>query len=471
MSDAVPKIPTVAIVGRPNVGKSSLFNAILKRRIAIVHEESGVTRDRIAAPTKWNNRHFQIIDTGGLGMYGGQKRKLGIWDSEIKEQVDIAIESAELLIMVVDVTAGVTALDMDIANRLRAGGKKMFLAVNKSDNPEIDAESANFARLGFEKVFPVSCVHRRGIDNLLDQIVSAIDWSTVVPPQEPGLRIAVVGRPNVGKSSIVNRLVGHKRVMVSNIPGTTRDSVEVSFDLECKEGKVPAVLVDTAGLREKRKADTSVEIFSIMRAEEAVMRAQLILFVVEASIDGVTAQDKKIASMISESGKGCIILANKWDLCRKAHKREDVQAEIRYTMPFMEYAPVVFISALDGSNFNRITSAMAEVRENMRMHIPTSLVNKILSDATAKNAPSAVGTVRHHFKIYYATMVGNEPPRFLFFVNDPGVCTKNYLSYLGNCLRNSLGLTGLPIRIQLRAREKTIAPRRNGKDRKFSPKH
>ncbi|HBC86848.1 MAG TPA: ribosome biogenesis GTPase Der [Lentisphaeria bacterium] len=466
MSDTVPKIPTVAIVGRPNVGKSSLFNAVLRRRQAIVHEESGVTRDRIAAPAKWKDRHFQIIDTGGLGMYGGQKKNLGIWDSEIKDQVEIAIDSAEILVMVVDVTAGPTSLDMDIANKLRASGKKVFLAVNKSDNENLDGESANFAGLGFERVFPVSCVHRRGVEALLDKVIESIDWENAAPLVEPGIRIAVVGRPNVGKSSIVNRLVGHKRVMVSNIPGTTRDSVEVSFELECKDGKVPAVLVDTAGLRQKRKADTAVEIFSIMRAEETVSKAQLVLFVVEASIDGVTAQDKKIADMIQRSGKGCIILANKWDLCRKAVKREDVQDEIRYCMPFMDYAPIVFISALDGSNFNKITSAMGEIRENMRMHIPTSLINKILGDATARNAPSAIGTVHHHFKIYYATMVGNEPPRFLLFVNDPGVCTKNYLSYISNCLRKSLGLTGLPIRISLRAREKTIAPRRSFKKSK-----
>ncbi len=466
MNDKVSMIPTVAIVGRPNVGKSSLFNAILKRRLAIVHQESGVTRDRVAAPAKWNDRHFQIIDTGGLGMYGGQKKKLGIWDSEIKEQVDIAIESAEILLFVADVTAGVTALDMDIANKLRASGKNIFVIVNKSDNSDIDRESANFAKLGFDKIFPVSCVHRRGIDALMDQIVKEINWETAVPPVEPGLKIAVLGRPNVGKSSIVNRLVGHKRVMVSDIPGTTRDSVEVAFELECKDGKVPAVLVDTAGLRQKRKADTSVEIFSIMRAEDAVERAQLILFVVEASIDGVTAQDKKIADMISQSGKGCIILANKWDLCRKAVKREDVLDEIRYCMHFMDYAPVLFVSALDGSNFDKITAMMAEVRENMRMQIPTSLINKILNDATSRNAPSAIGTVKHHFKVYYATMVGNEPPRFLLFVNDPGVCTSNYLSYLNNSLRKSLGLTGLPIRIQLRAREKTIAPRRNTSSKK-----
>ena len=459
------KIPTVAIVGRPNVGKSSLFNAILKRRLAIVHEESGVTRDRVAAPAKWNDRHFQIIDTGGLGMFGGQKKKLGIWDSEIKEQVDIAIDSAEVLVLVTDVQAGATALDMDIAAKLRTSGKTVFVAVNKADNSNIDNEAANFAKLGFDKIFPVSCVHRRGIDTLLNAIVEVIDWENAAPLVEPGLRIAVVGRPNVGKSSIVNRLVGHKRVMVSNIPGTTRDSVEVSFELQCKEGKVPAVLVDTAGLRQKRKADTSVEIFSVMRAEEAVSKAQLVLFVVEASIDGVTAQDKKIADMIAQSGKGCIILANKWDLCRKAVKREDVQSEISYCMHFMDYAPVVFISALDGSNFDKITSAIAEVRENMRMQIPTSLINKILNDATSKNAPSAIGTVKHHFKVYYATMVGNEPPRFLLFVNDPAVCTTNYLTYLKNSLRKSLGLTGLPIRIQLRAREKTISPRRSVKKR------
>ncbi len=455
------KFPTVAIVGRPNVGKSSLFNAILKRRLAIVHQESGVTRDRIAASTHWNDRHFQIVDTGGLGMLKGAKKNIGIWDTEIKEQVEVAIDSAELLVFVTDFSEGVTALDMDIAGRLRQSGKKIIVVVNKADNQVMEEDIANFAKLGFDTVLPVSCVHRRGVTALLDSIVEKIDWENAVPPVEPALRIAVIGRPNVGKSSIVNRLLGQKRVMVSNIPGTTRDSIDIDFDLKCKDETIHAALIDTAGLRQKKKADTSVEIFSIIRAEEAVARAQVVLFVIEATTEtGVTAQDKRIADMISKSGKACIILANKWDLCRNAHKVEDVFKEIRYALTFMNYAPVIFISAADGQNFQKISAMLSEVMENMRMKIPTSLLNRIVGDAVKKNSPTAVGIGHNYFKIYYATMIGNEPPRFVFFVNNPKICTTNYISYLNNCLRKSLGLTGLPIRIQLRPREKVIKPKR-----------
>jgi len=455
------KFPTVAIVGRPNVGKSSLFNAILKRRLAIVHHESGVTRDRIAASTHWDGRHFQIIDTGGLGVLKGAKKNIGMWDMEIKEQVEVAIEISELLVFVTDVTDGVSSLDMDIAGRLRQSGKKVIVVVNKSDNPELEEEAANFAKLGFAVVIPVSCVHRRGVTAVLDEIVEKIDWETAVPPVEPALRIAVIGRPNVGKSSIVNRLLGEKRVMVSDIPGTTRDSIDTDFELKCKDETIHAALIDTAGLRQKKKADTAVEIFSIIRAEEAVKRAQVVLFVVEATTEtGVTAQDKRIADMISKSGKACIILANKWDLCRKSHKPEDVFKEIRYALTFMDYAPVIFISAADGHNFQKIPAMLSEIMENMRMKIPTSLLNRIVGDAVKKNSPTSVGSHNHYFKIYYATMIGNEPPEFVFFVNDPKICTANYVSYLNNCLRKSLGLVGLPIRIKFRPREKVIKPKR-----------
>lgn len=454
MSQELPQVvpatfPTVAIVGRPNVGKSSLFNAILNRRVAIVHSESGVTRDRIAARARWQEHSFQLVDTGGLGVYEGEIRNVDRWTTAIGEQVEAAISGADVLVMVADVMAGMTPLDGEIANRLRSCGKPVLLAVNKSDNPRLDASAAEFSRFGLNPVFPVSCLHRIGLDDLLDAVIEHLPAGEM--PVEPELRLAVVGRPNVGKSSLVNRLLGQARVLVSEIPGTTRDAVDVPVRLRFGEEEVLAQLIDTAGLRLRRRADTAVEVFSIMRAENAVHRSHLALLVIEAGGPGPTGQDRRIARMINDAGRGCIIVANKWDLC-KGTKQADALALIRDGMPFLAHAPVIFVSAKSGYQFGQLLDAVGMVRAQLGVRLTTGILNRVLADALARTPPPSHNG--RFLKLFYATMTNDAPPTFLLFVNDPKLCSPSYQLYIAKALRRQLGLTALPIRIRLQARSR-----------------
>ena len=444
-------LPTVAIVGRPNIGKSSLFNIMLGRRMAIVHEESGVTRDRIVAPVSYRGQHFQVADTGGLGTFKSEKKKQGLWDASIRKQVEAAIESADLILCLTDITDGLTPLDKDIIASLRQSGKPTILVPNKADTNKKDALVADFASTGIDEVFAISCLHRRGIGELMDAILEKIDAVTFLPEEVSPIRIAVVGRPNVGKSSIINRFLGEDRVMVSEIAGTTRDAVDISLEIEYKSEKIPAIMVDTAGLRKRGRANTAVEVFSIMRAESAVKRADIILMVVEADEHGVTSQDKKIAKTVEASGKGCIIIANKWDLCEDLTEKEAAE-ELRYSLKFLRYAPVVFSSAINGHNFNGIIDEIVEVKDRMDLRIPTPLLNCLITDAFQKTPPPVIG--KKVFKVYYSTMTDTAPPRFVLFVNDPKLCQKNYMSYLNNVLRVSLDFTGWPILLILKKRYK-----------------
>ncbi len=448
------KIPTVAIVGRPNVGKSSLFNAIIRKRVSIVHEMCGVTRDRVVAPASWNGKHFQLMDTGGLGTLTGKTRNLDHWDECISKQVEVAIEGADILILVCNVQEGVVALDEEVAERLRSCGSRVVLAANKSDNPKLSAEAAEFSKLGFAELIPVSSLHRINIGALLDQLVKDFDELAIPADERDVFRIAVVGRPNVGKSSLVNALLGDERVIVSEVAGTTRDSVDIDFELKYKDEKLPASLIDTAGFRKRAKVRNAVEMFSIMRAREAVERARLVLFLVEASPMGTTAQDRRIASMVEESGKGCVLVINKYDTQRKNYTKEDLLKEVRYSTPGMRYAPAVFISAKEKYNLNGLLDQAAQVMEQMELRISTSMVNRILYDAFERVSPPVTGTSPLRF--YYAAMIANEPPRFLMFVNNPEYCAANYLAYLKNALRTAFDFTGLPIVITLRARPKKI---------------
>ncbi len=449
------KIPTVAIVGRPNVGKSSLFNAIIRKRVSIVHEMCGVTRDRVVAPASWNGKHFQLMDTGGLGTLTGKTRNLDQWDERIGEQVEVALEGADILILVCNVQDGIVALDQEVAKRLRTYGSRVIVAVNKSDNPKLKEEAAQFSKLGFKELIPVSSLHRLNIDLLLDQLVEDFEELDMPEEEQEPFRIAVVGRPNVGKSSLINALLGDERVIVSDVAGTTRDSVDIDFELEYKGEKLPASLIDTAGFRKRAKVRNAVEMFSIMRAKEAIERARLVLFLVEASPDGTTAQDRKIASMVEESGKGCVLVINKYDTQRNEYSKEDLLKEIRYSTPGMKYAPAVFISAKDKYNLDGLLDQAAQVMEQMELRISTSMVNRVLNDAFDRISPPVIGT--SPLKFYYAAMVANEPPNFLLFVNDPKYCADNYLAYLKNALRAAFDFTGLPIIIMLRARPKKIA--------------
>jgi GTPase len=445
------RLPTVAIVGRPNIGKSSLFNIMLGRRMAIVHSESGVTRDRIISPVSHQGHHFQVADTGGLGTFKNEKKKQGAWDASIRKQVEAAIESADLILCLTDITEGLTPLDKDIIKSLRASGRPTMLVANKADTVSKEALITDFAATGVDDIFSISCLHRRGIGILMDAILTKIDASPVAPEEIRPLQVAVVGRPNVGKSSIINRFLGENRVMVSNIAGTTRDAVDISATLKYNSEEIPVTMVDTAGLRKKGRANTAVEVFSIMRAESAIKRADIILLVIEADEYGVTSQDKKIAKLIETSGKGCIIIANKWDLCEEL--TEDAAAdELRYSLKFLQYAPVVFTSAINGYNFDGIIEQIIEVKDRINMRIPTPLLNRIITDACLKTPPAIIG--KRSFKIYYTTMIDTAPPVFRLFVNNPTLCQKNYISYLNNVLRTSLDFTGWPIELQLKKRYK-----------------
>lgn len=458
-------LPVIAIVGRPNVGKSSLFNAIIGRRLSIVHEMPGVTRDRVIAPVVRGNHHFELIDTGGLGMLQGESRKVDVWDKRIADQVEAAIEGADVLIMVGNVVDGVVTLDQDVANKLRQSGKKILFAANKCDNPTLIDNAVEFMQLGFGKVYAVSCLHRTGINALVEEAIALLprhkvkktaeDDAQEVPADAPRkINIAVVGRPNVGKSSLINALLGEERVMVSDVAGTTRDAIDVDFTIRYQSSERPATLVDTAGLRKTAKVDNLVEYFSVMRAKTAIEKADLVLFVVESSPDGVTAQDKRIASMIQTAGKGCVIVANKFDLFKSEYKVKQLQEELRYSLPGMTYSPVVFVSAKDKANLDGLLDQVAEVMEQLEVKIPTGILNRVLADAFVQNTPPVVGSAP--LRMFYASMAGMMPPKIVIFVNNPKFCADNYLAFLKNVLRRSFDLTGLPIEIELRARPKKI---------------
>jgi GTP-binding protein len=454
-----PTLPTVAIVGRPNVGKSSLFNVMVGRRVAIVHEESGVTRDRIAATTRHNGVSFQVIDTGGLGMYAGETRGVDRWNKAISEQVEAAMEGADLLVLVVDATSGSTPLDGEIADRLRLCGKPVMVAMNKADNGRLETVADEFSELGLGPARPVSCLHRNGVNALLDAVAAELPAGGDMA--EPDLRIAVVGRPNVGKSSLVNRLLGQSRVLVSEIAGTTRDAVDVPVRLRFGQEEVPALLIDTAGLRQRRRADTAVEMFSILRAESAVERAQVVLLILEAGPEGVapTAQDRRIGRMIADAGRGCVVVVNKWDLCTGI-KAPDAIAQVHHGLPFLTYAPVVFVSAHNGHGLERMLDEVDTVRAQLGIHLSTGILNRVIGDAMTRTPPPS--SHGRFLKVYYATMTGDMPPTFLLFVNEPRICTPSYRQYLIKALRRQLGLNTLPIRIELRARTRREFVKKKG---------
>ena len=449
-------MPIIVIVGRPNVGKSSLFNAVLGRRLSIVHEMSGVTRDRIAAQVQRNGRRFMLVDTGGLSMLDGETRQVDRWDSGIARQVECAIADADVLIMLGDAQRGVTPLDRDIAVRLRATGKKVLMAANKCDNPALRDDAAEFSELGFGNVFPISCEHRGGINALFDRALELLPEAAVKEAEAAArqpIRIAVVGRPNVGKSSLINALIGESRVMTSEVAGTTRDAVDIDFSIDCRGELRPAILVDTAGMRKKAKVDSVVELFSVMRAQSAIERADMVLLVVEAGEGGVTAQDRRIASMIRSAAKGCVVVANKLDRCGGVPRKELLR-ELRFNLPGIDYAPVEFISALEHRHLEKLLDRIVEVMKNLETELPTGVLNRVIRQTLERNPPPASGSAR--LKIFYAAMIGVKPARVRLFVNRPDLADDGFIRFLRKQLSEAFDLNGIPLLLEFSARPKKV---------------
>jgi len=432
--------PLVAIVGRPNVGKSMLFNKLVGQRLSIVEDTPGVTRDRLYAPCEWRGRKFDLVDTGGIEPDT---------DSEIlqfmRQQAEIAIQSATVIVFVCDIQTGLTASDQEVASMLLKSGKPVVLAVNKMDqtgmtNPDI----YEFYNLGLGDPVAVSSIHGHGTGDLLDECFKYFPEADDEEEDDDVIKVAIIGKPNAGKSSLVNRILGQERVIVSDVAGTTRDAVDNYFEND--KGKY--LFIDTAGLRKKSKVDDRVEKFSVLRATLAVERADVCLIMIDAN-EGVTEQDTKVAGLAHEAGKACIIVVNKWDAVEKDDKTMDRMCkDIRRDLAYMDYAPILFISALTGSRVDRLFDAINQVANQASMRITTGMLNDVLADATARVQPPTDKGKR--LKVYYMTQVGIRPPHFVIFCNSRELFHFSYQRYIENQIRATFGLEGTPIKLTVR---------------------
>ena len=433
--------PLVAIVGRPNVGKSMLFNKLTGQRTSIVEDTPGVTRDRIYGDCEWCNRHFSLVDTGGIEP-GTDSDMLKF----MRRQAEIGIELADAIIMVVDVRSGVTAADQDVATMLRKSRKPVALAVNKCDsiglvNPDV----YEFYSLGIGDLFETSAVHGHGTGDLLDWVLENIPEEEENEEEDDLIKVAIVGKPNVGKSSLLNRILGEERVIVSNVAGTTRDAIDSYFENET--GKY--CFIDTAGMRRKSKVDDLIEKYSNMRTISAIERSDVCLILIDAN-DGVTEQDTKIAGLVHEAGKAAIIVVNKWDAVedKETNTMRDKEAAVRNGLSYMLYAPVVFLSALTGQRVDKLYQVIQDVHRQNTSRITTGALNSVLADATARVQPPTDKGRR--LKIYYMTQAGTKPPHFVIFCNDARLFHFSYQRYLENQIREVFGLQGTPVRITIR---------------------
>ncbi|WP_312651196.1 ribosome biogenesis GTPase Der [Aminipila sp.] len=431
--------PLVAVVGRPNVGKSTFFNRVVGRRVSIVEDTPGVTRDRIYAEAEWCGTHFALIDTGGI-----EPNTSDVILSQMREQAEIAMETSDIILFMVDGKDGLTHADTEVAGMLRRTGKPVLVVANKIDNPKNPPDHFyDFYELGLGEVLPISSANMLGLGEVLDKIVESFPEGQR-DDDEDITKIAVIGKPNVGKSSIINKLVGENRVIVSNIAGTTRDSIDTPFEWDGEE----FILIDTAGIRRKSKVTENIERYSVIRAVAAIERCDVCLLMIDA-VEGITEQDKKIAGVAHEAGKGIMVVVNKWDLIEKDnHTMKNFEKEIAKELPFMSYAPMVFISVLTGQRVDNVMSMAKNVAETRAMRVPTGQLNSLIADATMLQPPPS--DKGKHLKIYYATQVGVKPPLFSFQINKRDLMHFSYARYLENRIRDAYGFKGTSLKFVFR---------------------
>ncbi len=434
--------PVVAIVGRPNVGKSTLFNKLIGQRVSIVNDTPGVTRDRVYGACEWNGRAFSLVDTGGIEPQGSDEIL-----SQIREQAEVAIDAADVIIFVTDIHTGVTASDSEIASMLQKSGKPILLAVNKCDSVgDPPAEFYDFYSLGLGDPIRVSSVHGHGTGDLLDAVVNHFPSEEEEEEASDIIKVAIIGKPNVGKSSLVNYISGEERCIVSNQAGTTRDAVDIA--VENKYGRF--LLIDTAGLRRKSRVDDAIERYSMMRAQMAVERSDVCIIMIDGTV-GFTEQDSKVAGMAHEAGKGCVIAVNKWDAVEKnEHTLSLYRKRLEQDFSFMAYADIVFISAKTGQRVDKLFEAVKNAAKANSTRIATGMLNNVLSQATSRVQPPTDKGRR--LKIYYMTQASVRPPTFVFFVNSKQLFHFSYQRYLENTIRGTFGLNGTPIHFVVRER-------------------
>jgi GTP-binding protein len=467
-------LPVVAIVGRPNVGKSTLFNRLIGQRLAIVEDIPGTTRDRVYGTAEWNGRRFTVVDTGGLELEPGTDI-----EARVQEQARVAVDEADVILFVVDAAAGLAPLDHEVADRLRRASKPTILVVNKADNARRELEGAEFFALGMEPTIAISAQHGRNTGDLADMIVwelpppsdaeasvqaeedlsedelAELEETEIGPP-----RVAIVGRPNTGKSTFVNRVLGQERMIVSDVPGTTRDPVDTTVSVDGE----PMILVDTAGIRRRGSIDRGIERYSVLRSMKAIDRADVAIVMTDAT-EGYTAQDAHVVGYVLEAGKGIVLVINKWDVVEKdGHTADAWLKALRREAPYLAWADIVFASALTGQRVERILREARRVAEERYRRVPTADLNRVVADAVRAHPPSHV---RNRLpKILYATQAAVAPPTFVIFVNDPELIHFSYRRYLENRIRGEYGFLGTPIRLVFRARESEEAARRSARPRR-----